>query len=78
MKRTLAWITWLSLSAVSPIALAVGLGQATVSSYLDTPLEAAVPLLESSDYALSDIRVSVADQTDFAAAGLEWSPLAAG
>lgn len=78
MKKTLTWITWLSLSAVSPIALAVGLGQATVSSYLDTPLEAAIPLLESSDYALSDIRVSVADQTDFAAAGLEWSPLAAG
>lgn len=78
MKRTLAWITWLSLSTVSPIALAVGLGQATVSSYLDTPLEAAVPLLESSGYALSDIRVSVADQSDFAAAGLDWSPLAAG
>ncbi|HDZ48253.1 hypothetical protein LCGC14_0210140 [marine sediment metagenome] len=78
MKKTLTWITWLSLSAVSPIALAVGLGQATVSSYLDTPLEAAIPLLESSDYALRDIRVSVADQSDFAAAGLEWNPLAAG
>lgn len=78
MKKTLTWITWLSLSAVSPVALAVGLGQATVSSYLDTPLEAAIPLLESSDYALSDIRVSVADQSDFAAAGLEWNPLAAG
>ncbi|EHJ91961.1 type IV pilus assembly protein FimV [Vreelandella boliviensis] len=77
MKKTLTWITWLSLSAVSPIALAVGLGQASVSSYLDAPLDASIPLLESSDYALDDIRVSVAEPSAFAAAGLEWTPLAA-
>lgn len=77
MKKTLTWAVWLSLSAVSPIALAVGLGQATVSSYLNAPLEAAIPLLESSGYAIDDIRVSVADQADFEAAGLEWTPLAA-
>lgn len=77
MKKTLTWAVWLSLSAVSPIALAVGLGQATVSSYLDTPLEAAIPILESSGYAIDDIRVSIAEQSDFEAAGLEWSPLAA-
>ncbi|OJA04737.1 FimV family protein [Halomonas sp. QHL1] len=77
MKKTLTWITWLSLSAVSPIALAVGLGQASVSSYLDAPLDASIPLLESSDYALDDIRVSVAEQSAFASAGLEWTPLAA-
>ncbi|WGI23820.1 FimV/HubP family polar landmark protein [Halomonas alkaliantarctica] len=77
MKKTLTWITWLSLSAVSPIALAVSLGQASVSSYLNAPLDASIPLLESSDYALDDIRVSVAEQSAFAAAGLEWTPLAA-
>lgn len=77
MKKTLTWITWLSLSAVSPIALAVGLGQASVSSYLNAPLDASLPLLESSDYALDDIRVSVAESSDFAAVGLEWTPLAA-
>ncbi|BBI62417.1 hypothetical protein HSBAA_37230 [Vreelandella sulfidaeris] len=77
MKNTLTWITWLSLSAVSPFALAVGLGQANVSSYLDAPLDASIPLLESSDYAPDDIRVSVAEPSDFAAAGLEWTPLAA-
>jgi pilus assembly protein FimV len=76
MKKTLIWITWLSLSAVSPIALAVGLGQVSVSSYLNAPLDASMPLLESSDYALNDIRVSVAEQFDFAAQGLEWTPLA--
>tara|TARA_R110000824_G_scaffold29493_1_gene98134 strand:- start:85952 stop:88063 length:2112 start_codon:yes stop_codon:yes gene_type:complete len=77
MKKTLTWITWLSLSAVSPFALAVGLGQASVSSYLNAPLNASLPLLESSDYALDDIQVSVAEPADFAAAGLEWTPLAA-
>ena len=77
MKKTLTWITWLSLSAVSPFALAVGLGQASVGSYLNAPLNASIPLLESSDYALDDIRVSVAEPEDFAAAGLEWTPLAA-
>ena len=77
MKNTLTWITWLSLSAVSPFALAVGLGQANVSSYLDAPLDASIPLLESRDYAPDDIRVSIAEPSDFAAAGLEWTPLAA-
>ncbi|CAN0548691.1 unnamed protein product [Ectocarpus sp. 12 AP-2014] len=78
MKNTLAWMAWLLLGVVSPTVLAVGLGHATVSSYLGAPLEAAIPLLASSDYALSDIHVSVAAPSDFAAAGLEWSPLVAG
>lgn len=77
MKKALAWATGLSLSIVSPVALAVGLGPANVSSYLNAPLKASMPLLESSDYALEDIRVRVADQADFAIAGLEWTPLAA-
>ncbi|MCD1586940.1 hypothetical protein K7H09_13030 [Halomonas sp. IOP_14] len=77
MKKSLTWIAWLSLSAVSPIALAVGLGQASVSSYLDAPLDASIPLLESSDYALDEIHISVAEPPAFASAGLEWTPLAA-
>lgn len=44
---------------------------------MDAPLDASIPLLESSDYAPDDIRVSVAEPSDFAAAGLEWTPLAA-
>lgn len=76
MKKTVAWMTWLSLGAVSPMALAIGLGPASVSSYLNAPLDASIPLLESSDYALDDIRVSVAEPSAFAAAGLEWTPFA--
>ncbi|UZH08168.1 MULTISPECIES: FimV family protein [unclassified Halomonas] len=77
MKKTVTWMTWLSLSAVSPVALAISLGQASVSSYLNAPLDASIPLLESSDHALDDIRVSIAEPSAFAAAGLEWTPLAA-
>ncbi|TVP46819.1 MAG: hypothetical protein EA345_12125 [Halomonas sp.] len=77
MKKTVTLIAWLSLSTASSVALAVGLGQATVSSYLDAPLEATVPLLESSGYAIDDIHISVADPPDFEAAGLDWTPLAA-
>ncbi|MDQ7729962.1 FimV/HubP family polar landmark protein [Halomonas sp. SpR8] len=77
MKKTLTWITWLSLSVVSPVALAIGLGQASVSSYLNAPLNVNIPLLESGEYAIEDIRISIADSSDFAAAGLEWSPVAA-
>jgi len=76
MKKTLTWMTWLSLGAVSPMALAIDLGPASVSSYLNAPLDASIPLLESSEYALDDIRVSVAEPSAFAAAGLEWTPLA--
>ncbi|GEN29291.1 hypothetical protein HVA01_29370 [Halovibrio variabilis] len=77
MKNTLAWIIWLSLSAVSSAALAVELGPASVSSFLNAPLNATIPLLESSDYPRNAIRVSVAEQSAFAAQGLEWTPLAA-
>ena len=76
MRKTLTWMTWLSLSAVTPMALAVGLGPANVSSYLNAPLDASIPLLESSDYALDDIRISVAEPSAFVDAGLEWTPQA--
>ncbi|WP_083003528.1 type IV pilus assembly protein FimV [Halomonas sp. GT] len=77
MKKKLARLLWLSLSAVSPLALALGLGQATVNSPLDAPLEATVPLHDSGHFALSDLRVDVASESAFKALGLEWSPLTA-
>ncbi|XQU07050.1 FimV/HubP family polar landmark protein [Halomonas sp. LY9] len=68
---------WLPLSAVSPLALAVGLGQATVNSPLQAPLDATVPLVDAADVALEDVQVEIADQSAFNALGLEWKPLAA-
>ena len=77
MNKKLAWLLWLPLSAVSPLALAVGLGQATVNSTLQAPLDASVPLVNASDVVLDDVRVEIADASAFRALGLEWSPLAA-
>lgn len=77
MTKTQTWLTWLSLSAVSPVALAVGLGAANVNSFLGAPLSADIPVLESSQYAAEEVQVSVANEADFTAAGLEWSPLVA-
>ncbi|KAE8437295.1 type IV pilus assembly protein FimV [Vreelandella piezotolerans] len=77
MNKKLAWLLWLPLSVVSPLALAVGLGQATVNSTLQAPLDASVPLVNASDVVLDDVRVEIADASAFRALGLEWSPLAA-
>ena len=77
MNKKLAWLLWLPLSAVSPLALAVGLGQATVNSPLQAPLDASVPLVEAADVSLDDVRVTIADPSAFSALGLEWIPLAA-
>ncbi|KHJ51124.1 hypothetical protein PZ78_10595 [Vreelandella venusta] len=77
MKNKLAWLSWLPLGAVSPLALAVGLGQVTVNSPLQAPLNASAPIVDVSEAALSELRVEVADEAAFTAQGLEWTPLAA-
>ncbi|MGO2242891.1 MAG: type IV pilus assembly protein FimV [Halomonas sp.] len=77
MKQIRAWAVCVSLSLVSPLAIAVELGYPNVSSYLNEPLKASMPLLGNSDYPLEDISVRVANQAEFAAAGLEWEPFAA-
>lgn len=77
MKNKLAWLSWLPLGAVSPLALAVGLGQVTVNSPLQAPLNASAPIVDVSEAALDELRVEVADEAAFTAQGLEWTPLAA-
>ncbi|WP_249977563.1 type IV pilus assembly protein FimV [Vreelandella olivaria] len=77
MKNKLVWLSWLSLSAVSPLVLAIGLGPATVNSPLDAPLSATVPLLDTDHYELEDLHIEVADEAAFAALGLEWTSLVA-
>lgn len=77
MKNKLAWWSWLPLGVVSPLALAVGLGQVTVNSPLQVPLNASAPIVDVSETALGELRVEVADEAAFTARGLEWTPLAA-
>ncbi|MGM0983490.1 MAG: FimV/HubP family polar landmark protein [Pseudomonadota bacterium] len=77
MKRKLTFAMLLSLSAASPMALALGLGEAEVNSTLNAPLRASIPLTDSSGLQAELLNVSVADESAFSAAGLPRTPLAA-
>ncbi|WP_445004278.1 FimV/HubP family polar landmark protein [Halomonas mongoliensis] len=77
MKRKLTLAMLLSLSAASPLALALGLGEADVRSTLNAPLRATIPLIDSAGIQAGLLNVSVADERAFAAAGLPRTPLAA-
>ncbi|WP_373183607.1 FimV/HubP family polar landmark protein [Halomonas campaniensis] len=77
MKRKLTLAMLLSLSAASPMALALGLGEADVRSTLNAPLRATIPLSDTGGIPPGLLNVSVADERAFAAAGLTRSPLAA-
>ncbi|MGJ7461937.1 FimV/HubP family polar landmark protein [Halomonas sp. MA07-2] len=77
MKRKLTLAMLLSLSAASPLALALGLGEADVRSTLNAPLRASLPLTDAAGIQAGLLNVSVADERAFAAAGLPRTPLAA-
>ncbi|MDZ7853136.1 MAG: FimV/HubP family polar landmark protein [Halomonas sp.] len=77
MKRKLTFAMLLSLSAASPMALALGLGETEVNSTLNAPLRASIPLTDSSGMQAELLNVSVADESAFSAAGLPRTPLAA-
>ncbi|MCC5901343.1 MAG: hypothetical protein JJT87_05380 [Halomonas sp.] len=77
MKQKLVGLLGVSLSAVSTLALAVGLGPVSVNTPLNAPLSATVPLLDADQYALDDLHITVANEAAFTAQGLEWTPLAA-
>ncbi|PWV67819.1 FimV/HubP family polar landmark protein [Halomonas sp. A11-A] len=77
MKRKLTLAMLLSLSAASPLAMALGLGEAEVRSTLNAPLRATLPLTDAADIPPGLLNVSVADERAFAAAGLPRTPLAA-
>ncbi len=77
MKRKLTLAMLLSLSAASPLALALGLGEADVRSTLNAPLRATLPLTDAAGIQAGLLNVSVADERAFAAAGLPRTPLAA-
>ena len=77
MKRKLTVAMLLSLTTASPLALALGLGEVEVSSTLNAPLRATLPVTDSADLSAQRLNVSVADAEAFAAAGLDRTPLAA-
>ncbi len=77
MKRKLTLAMLLLLSATSPMVLALGLGEVEVSSSLNAPLRASVPLVDVAGIQPGLLNVSVADERAYAAAGLTRTPLAA-
>lgn len=77
MKRTLTLAMLLSLTTASPMALALGLGEAEVHSTLNAPLRASLPLSDSGGIQAGLLNVSVADDRAYAAAGLTRTPIAA-
>lgn len=77
MKRKLTLAMLVSLSTASPLALALGVGDAEVNSTLNAPLRASIPLTDSSGLQVDLLNVSVADESAFSAAGLPRTPLAA-
>ncbi|SDN89514.1 type IV pilus assembly protein FimV [Vreelandella arcis] len=76
MKQVGALAVGLWLSMVGSLSWALDLGPAQVNSSLDARLEATLPLVDSGSYPRSSFDVSVADQSDFESAGVEWTPLA--
>ncbi|MCE9665062.1 hypothetical protein LY622_16660 [Halomonas sp. M5N1S17] len=77
MRRKLTIAMLLSLSASSLQALALGVGEVAVSSPLNAPLRATIPLTDTSGLEPELLRVSVAEPREFESAGLTRSPLAA-
>ena len=67
-------LTLLVLSAASFCTLAVELGPASVTSPLQAPLAATLPLHDSDAYSLDELGVAIGEEPAFAAAGLEWMP----
>ncbi|MFQ3788172.1 FimV family protein [Halomonas sp. A29] len=77
MRRKLTSAMLLALSAASPQALALGVGEVDVRSSLNAPLRAVIPLTDTTGLDPELLRVSVAESREFDSAGLVRTPLAA-
>ncbi|MGR2737549.1 FimV/HubP family polar landmark protein [Billgrantia sp. Q4P2] len=77
MRRKLTLAMLLALSAASPQALALGIGEVDVLSSLNAPLRAVIPLTDTAGLDPELLRVSVAEPREFDSAGLVRTSLAA-
>lgn len=62
-------------SVLSAPALAVGLGEIELQSFLGAPLQAVIPLRELGDLSADQLRITLAGQRDYEAMGVEFSYL---
>ncbi|NOG32177.1 hypothetical protein HLB35_11180 [Halomonas sp. TBZ9] len=75
MKRLILLAVLAAWGAVSPLAMALDIGEPNVESSLDSPLRATVPLTDTSGFSTDDIRVGLAEPSAFRALGLDWTSL---
>lgn len=73
MRKLTLMLMLAGCSAVAVDAHALSLGEADLESYLDQPLQAAIPLLQVRDLNTQEILVNLASQEDFDKAGIERS-----
>jgi pilus assembly protein FimV len=76
MKQSITLAMLLSLAVSSPLAHALGVGEAQVGSALNAPLDASIPLIDAP-HTPETLSVSLAQRSAYAAAGLEWSDVIA-
>ncbi|XGA81321.1 hypothetical protein OR573_06705 [Halomonas sp. CH40] len=75
MKRLILLAVLAAWGAVSPLAMALDIGEPNVESSLDSPLRATVPLTDTGGFSTGDIRVGLAEPSAFRALGLDWTSL---
>jgi pilus assembly protein FimV len=75
MHKRIQWLVAILLSLVSPVLFALGLGNATVDSYLDQPLDVRVALISRSEGELESITANLASADDFEMLGLSFSAI---
>lgn len=75
MKRLILLAVLAAWGAVSPLVMALDIGEPNVESSLDSPLRATVPLTDTGGFSTDDIRVGLAEPSAFRALGLDWTSL---
>lgn len=75
MHKRIQWGVATLLALVSPALYALGLGSASVDSYLDQPLDVRVELISRTEGELESITVGLASADDFELLGLSLSAI---
>ena len=73
--RQSSWLAGLAALTITPLASALGLGQATVNSYYEQPLDVRIDLISRSEAEMATVTAGLASPSDFQIMGLTRSAL---
>lgn len=73
--RQSSWLAGLAALTITPLASALGLGQATVNSYYEQPLDVRIDLISRSEAEMATVTAGLASPADFQIMGLTRSAL---